>query len=261
MKTEHRTIEELLVYLENPIGSKEDETIEEHLAECDKCVSDLSFLDTLRIGLEQFGQNSRELVETGESAHLTNEEIPKYIKEACNENEKRRIVSHLAGCSSCLDDVFTVKKLTTQLEREPALTKKSYLLSRFIISRPARMASVEKEGKDLIREAARHGIALFDIGRSLSFSFQGAETSEEKTGEDYRKMETDDFTIEIVQPACKVSNVIIGVLARGDLKNAKVTICAEEEKSEIVSLDNRRAIINKDNMQAEAIRYIRVDKM
>ena len=78
MKTEHRTIEELLVYLENPIGSKEDGTVEEHLAECDKCISDLSFLDALRAGLKEFGQNSRRLVESGISAHLTNKEIPGY---------------------------------------------------------------------------------------------------------------------------------------------------------------------------------------
>ena len=261
MKTEHRTIEELLVYLENPIGSKEDEAVEEHLAECDKCISALSFLDALRAGLKEFGQDSRELVETGKSIHLTNEEIPNYINEACNEEEKRRIISHLAGCSSCLDDVFAVKKLTTQLECESSLTEKSYLIFRFIIGRPTRMGSVEKDGKDLIREAARLGIALFDIGRSLSFSFEGARASKTDPGEEYRKMETDDFTLEIVQPAQKESNVIIGVLAKDDLKNAKVTICVEEEESEIVSLENRRAIINKKDMQAEAIRYIKIEKV
>ena len=261
MKTEHRTIEEFLVYLENPIGVKEDETIEDHLAECDKCVSDLSFLDSLKTGLEKFGQDSSELVETGVSTHLTNEEIPGYINEACNEDEKRRIVSHLAGCSSCLDDVFAVKKLTTQLEHESSLTNKSYLLSKFILNRPTRISSVEKEGKDLIREAARLGIALFDIGRSYSFSFEGAQTSQTGLGEEYRKMEVDDFTIEIVQPAGKESNVIIGVLAKNDLANAKITICAEEERSEIVSLENRRAVIKKENMHAESIRYIKIEKM
>lgn len=261
MKTEHRTIEELLVYLEKPVGVKKDEAIEDHLAECDKCVSDLSFLDSLRSGLEKFGRNSSELVESGISTHLTNEDIPGYINGAYNEAEERRIVSHLAGCSSCLDDVFAVKKLTAQLECEPSLTSRSYLISKFILNRPARMGSVEKEGKDLIREAARLGIALFDIGRSLSFSFEGAKTSQAEPVEEYRKMEVDDFTIEIVQPAGKESNVIIGVLARNDLTNAKITICAEEERSEIVSLKNRRAVINKENLQAEAIRYIKIEKV
>ena len=261
MKTEHKTIEELLVYLENPIGVKEDETIEDHLAECDECVSDLSFLDSLRAGLENFGRDSGEAVQSGVSAHLTNREIPGFINDACNDDEKGRIVSHLAGCSSCLDDVFAIKKLTTQLECESSLTEKSCLISRFIIGRPTRMGSVEKNGKDLVREAARVGIALFDIGRSLSFSFEGAQASKTDPSEEYRKMETDDFTIEIVQPAGKESNVTIGVLAKDDLASAKITICAEEERSEVISLENRRAIINKKDIQAEAIRYIKIEKV
>jgi len=261
MKTEHRTIEELLVYLENPIGSKGDETIEDHLAECDKCVSDLSFLGTLRIGLKKLGQNSRDLIEKGVSVHLTNKEISGYIKETCNEDEKRRTVLHLAGCSNCMDDVFAVRKLTAQLELEPALIKKSYLLSRFIISRPDRIASVENEGRRLIQEAAGRGIALFEAERSFGFAFEGVEVSEERTGEDYRKMEIDDYTIEIVQPSAKEPNVIIGIHAMKDVKQARITICAEEEKSEVVTLENRRAIINKENIHAEAIRYIKIENV
>lgn len=261
MKTEHKTIEELLLYLENPIGVEDDETIENHLAECDECVSDLSFLDSLRAGLQSYSRYSGELVKAGVSAHLTNREIPGYINDACNDDEKGRIVSHLAGCSSCLEDVFTVKSLITQLERESSLIEKSYLISKFIIGHPTRMGSVEKEGKSLVREAARVGIAMFDIGRSLSFSFESAEASKTDHGEEYRKMETADFTIEIVQPAGKESNVTIGVLAKGNLANAKITICAEEERTEIVSLENRRAIINKKDIQAEAIRYIKIEKV
>jgi hypothetical protein len=250
-----------MAYLESPLGCDEDVPIEEHLAECEKCVSDLGFFDSLRIGLREFGEHSRELVETGESAHLTNEEIPEYVNEACNEDEKRRIVSHLAGCSSCLDDLFAVKSLLNQMEREPALTRKSLLLLKFTISHPTRIASLEKVAKELIGEAAGRGIALFEIGKSYGFSFQGAEGSGTKTGEDYRKIEMDDFTVEIIQTADKVPSVIIGVLARGDTKNARVTICAEEEKTEVVSLDNKRAIINKPNVKAESIRYIKVEKV
>jgi len=261
MKTEHKTIEELLVYLENPIGVEEDETIEDHLAECDKCVSDLSFLDSLRAGMKNFSRDSGESVKTGLSVHLANREISGYINDACNDEEKKRIISHLAGCSSCLDDVFAVKRLITQLEHEVSLAEKSCLVSRFIMGHPTRMGSIEKEGKDLIREAARAGIALFDIGRSLSFSFEGAQDSKTDQGEEYRKMETEDFTIEIVRPAGKESNVTIGVLAKDDLASAKITICAEEERSEIISLENRRAVINKKDIQAEAIRYIKIEKM
>ncbi len=261
MKTKHRTIEELLVYLDTPIGVKEDETIEDHLAECNECISDLSFLDSLRAGLENFGQESSELVKSSASTHLTNEDIPGYVNEACNEIEKRRIVSHLAGCSNCLDDVFSVMKLTTQLERESSLTNKSYLISKFILSRPTRMTSIEKESKDLFRQAAQLGIALFDIGKSFSFSFEGAQTTQKGPGEEYRKMVVDDFTIEIVQSNSKVPNITIGVLAKDDLANAKITICAEEERSELVPLENRRAIINKKNMQVEAIRYIKIEKV
>ena len=43
--------------------------------------------------------------------------------------------------------------------------------------------------------------------------------------------------------------------------STKVTICTEKEESGIVSLVNRRAIINKKDIEAEAIRYIKVEKM
>ena len=74
-------------------------------------------------------------------------------------------------------------------------------------------------------------------------------------------METDDFIIEIIQPAGKEANVVIGILAKGDLENAKVTICTEKEESGIVSLVNRRAIINKKDIEAEAIKYIKIEKV
>ncbi len=261
MKTEHRTIEELLVYLENPIGSKEDETIEEHLAECDKCISDLSFLDTLRAGLKEFGQNSRRLVENGISAHLTNEEIPEYIKDVCNEDERKRIVTHLAGCENCSYDVMSVENILVQLKSEMTLGEKIIALSRFAIKYPVRTPALREEGNELMREAVKNCMAPFLLGRAFSYSFSGTEVSGGGFGEGYRKMETDDFTIEIVQPAGKEANVVIGVLAKNDLKNAKVTICTEEEESEIVSLENRRAIINKKDLQAEVIIYIKIEKV
>lgn len=261
MKTEHRTIEELLVYLENPLGSKEDETIEEHLAECDKCVSDLEFLDALRAGVVEFKKNSRRLVESGISTHLTNEEISTYLKNVCNEDEKREIVTHLAGCKKCSDDVLAVEYILDQLQAEIALKEKIKLLSKFAINHPARATSLKKEGNGLIHEAINSCMAPFLLGKTFSYSFKGTETSDEGVGEEYRKMETDDFTIEIVQPAGKQSNVIIGVLAKDDLKTVKVTICTEEEKSEIVSLDNRRAVLNKENIQSALIRYIKIDKL
>ncbi len=261
MKTEHRTIEELLEYLENPIGSEKDETIEEHLAECDKCVSDLSFLDTLGVGLKDFGQNSRKLVESGISTHLTNEEVPGYIKDMCNEDERRRIVTHLAGCEKCSYDVMSVENVLTQLKSEMALGEKIKTLSRFAIKHPVRTASLKKEGHELIRDAVKNCMVPFSLGRAFSFSFKGADISSEGVGEEYRKMDTEDFTIEIVQPAGKKTNVVIGILAKDDLKDAKVTICTEEEESEIVSLENRRAIINKRDTQAESIRYIKIEKI
>ncbi len=261
MKTGHRTIEELLVYLENPLGSKEDGNIEEHLAECDKCVSDLSFLDVLRAGLKGFGQNSRRLVESGISAHLANEEISVYLKNVCNDDEKRRIVTHLAGCEKCSNDVLALDNILVQLKSEIALKEKITMLSMFAINNPVRAASLKDEGNELIREAVKNCIAPFLLGKIFSYSFKGAEIIEEGPGKEYRKMETDDFTIEIVQPAGKESNVIIGVLARGDIKSAKVTICAKEEESEIVSLDNRRAVIKKEKLQAESIKYIKIEKV
>ena len=261
MKTEHRTIEELLVYLENPIGSKEDGTVEEHLAECDKCISDLSFLDALRAGLKGFGQDSRRLVESGISAHLTNEEIPGYIKNVCNEDEKIKIVTHLAGCDKCSYDVMSIENILEQLKSEMTLGQKIISLSQFAIKYPVRTTSLKKEGNELIREAVKKCMAPFSLGRAFSYSFRGADVSGEGVSEEYRKMETDDFTIEIVQPSGKEANVVIGVLAKDDLKNAKVTICTEEEESEVVSLENRRAIINKKDIQAETIRYIKIEKV
>ena len=261
MKTKHRTIEELLVYLENPIGSKEDGTVEEHLAECDKCISDLSFLDALRAGLKEFGQNSRRLVESGISAHLTNEEIPGYIKNVCNEDEKIKIVTHLAGCDKCSYDVMSVENILEQLKSEMTLGQKIITLSRFAIKHPVRTTSLKKEGNELIREAVKNCMAPFSLGRAFSYSFRGADVSGEGVGEEYRKMETDDFIIEIIQPAGKEANVVIGILAKGDLENAKVTICREKEESGIVSLVNRRAIINKKDIEAEAIKYIKIEKV
>ena len=261
MKTEHRTIEELLVYLENPIGAKEDETIEEHLAECDKCISDLSFLDALRAGLKEFGQNSRNLVESGISTHLTNEEIPEYIKNVCNEDDKRKIVTHLAGCEKCSYDVMSVENILEQLKSEMTLEEKIITLSRFAIKHPVRTTSLKKEGNELIREAVKSCMAPFSLGRAFSYSFRGVDVSDEGVGEEYRKMEADDFTVEIIQPAGKEANVVIGILAKGDLENVKVIICTENEESEIVSLENRRAIINKKDIKAEAIRYIKIEKV
>jgi hypothetical protein len=252
--------EQIMTYLENPLGCDEDARIEEHLAECDKCVSDLGFFDSLRIGLKKFGEHSRELVETGESIHLSNEKISKYIIDSCNDDERTIIVSHLAGCSSCLDDVFTIKNLQSQVGRESALTKKSLLLLKFAINHPTRVSTVEKEAKALIGEAARSGIALFEIGRSYGFSFHGANDTRTKAGEDYRKIEMEDFTVEIIQTRDKHPSVIIGVLARDDIRNVKVTTCAEEEKTETVTLVNKRAIINRANLKAESIRYIKVEK-
>jgi len=252
--------EQIMTYLENPLGCDEDARIEEHLAECDKCVSNLGFFDSLMIGLKKFGEHSRELVEAGESIHLSNEEIAKYINDLRNDDERRIIVSHLAGCSSCLDDVFAIKSLTNQIARESALTKKSLLLLKFAINRPTRISSVEKEAKALIDEAARSGIALFEIGRSYGFSFHGANDTRTKAGEDYRKIEMDDFTVEIIQTTDKHPCVIIGILARNDIRNVKVTTCAEEEKTETVTLVNKRAIINRENLKAESIRYIKVEK-
>jgi hypothetical protein len=252
--------EQIMNYLENPFGYSDDIPIEEHLAECDKCVSDLAFFDSLRIGLTKFGEHSRELVQSGKSAHLTNEEIPGYINDACNEEEKVRIVSHLAGCSSCLDDVFVLKDLLVSLEREPSVIKKSFILLKYTVNNPARITSVENEAKALIGEAAGRGLALFDLEGQYGYAFKGAEESGKKAGEDYRKIEMDDFTVEVAQTTGKSPHVLIGVLARGDTENAKVTICAEEEKTEVVSLDNKRAIIKKPNIKAGSIRYIRVEK-
>jgi hypothetical protein len=252
--------EQIMTYLKNPLGCDEDARIEKHLSECDKCVSDLGFFDSLRIGLKKFGEHSRELVETGESIHLSNEETSKYINDSCNDDERRVIVSHLAGCSGCLNDVFTIKNLQSQIERESSLTKKSFLLLKFTMSHPTRISSVEKEAKTLINEAARSGIALFEIGRSYGFSFHGANDTRTKAGEDYRKIEMDDFTVEIIQTTDKHPSVIIGVLARDDTKKVKVTTCTEEEKTETVMLVNKRAIINKENLKAESIRYIKVEK-
>ncbi len=251
---------QIMTYLENPLGCDDDARIEEHLAECDKCVSDLGFFDSLRIGLRNFGDHSREFVETGESKHLSNEEIQKYISAAYNDDEKRRIVSHLAGCSDCLNDLFAVKNLLNQIARESTLTKKSLFLLTFTINHPTRIPSVEKEAKALIYEAGRSGIALFEIGRSYGFSFCGASNTRTKSGEDYRKIEMDDFTVEIIQTTDKYPSVIIGVLARDDIKNVKVTVCTEEEKTETVKLVNKRAIINKENLKSESIRYIKVEK-
>jgi hypothetical protein len=70
----------------------------------------------------------------------------------------------------------------------------------------------------------------------------------------------DDFTVEIIQTTDKHPSVIIGVLARDDTKKVKVTTCTEEEKTETVMLVNKRAIINKENLKAESIRYIKVEK-
>ncbi|MCP4265627.1 MAG: hypothetical protein GY777_08645 [Candidatus Brocadiaceae bacterium] len=252
--------EKIMTYLENPLGCDGDSQIEEHLAECDKCVSDLGFFDSLRIGLKKFEEHSRELVEAGESIHLSNEEISKYINDSCNDGERSVTVSHLAGCSSCLDDVFIIKNLQSQIGRESSLTKKSLLLLKFTINHPARISTVEKEAKTLIDEAARSGIALFEIGGSYGFSFHGANDTRTKAGKDYRKIEMDDFTVEIIQTTDKHPSVLIGVLARDDIKKVKVTTCAEEEKIETVTLVNKRAIINKENLRAESIRYIKVEK-
>ena len=261
MSAQHKTLEELTVYLESSVGSKEEELIEEHLAECDECISSLDFLNSLKRGLKEFRLHSQTFVKKGLSLHLTNDEIRRYINDACNEDEKRRICPHLAGCDKCFHEVIAIEKVLEQLEFEEKITNEISVFSKFIISYPTRVSALEKEGKEIIREAVRNCIAPFLIGRAFSYSFKGSETLDEGVGKEYRKMETDDFTIEIVQPAGKESKVIIGVLAKSDLKNAKVTICAEEEKSEIVLLENRRAVINKENLQAETIRYIKIEKI
>jgi hypothetical protein len=253
--------EQIINYLENPLGCSDDIPIEEHLVVCDKCVSDLAFFDSLRIGLAKFGEHSRKLVEAGKSSHLTNDEIPGYINGACNEDEKVRIVSHLAGCSSCLDDVFALKDLLVSLERESSIIKKSYILLKYTVNNPARIMSTQEAANSLIEEAVGRGYALFELEKQYVYAFKGEEKSGGKRGEDYRKIEIDDFTVEVTQTTGKAPHIIIGILARGDTENAKVTICAEEEKTEMVTLDNNRAIIKKANIKAGSIRYIRIEKV
>ncbi|MFQ5685243.1 MAG: hypothetical protein ACE5GV_01150 [Candidatus Scalindua sp.] len=257
MNTEHKTIEELMVYLENPIRAEEDETVEIHLAECSKCVSDLSFLDALRTGLREFGQNSRRLVENGVSVHLTNKEIPGYINDVCDKDVKRRIMTHIAGCDKCINDVLAVKSVLEQLASKAALMDKILLLSKFIISSPSRVTAIEKEGKELISEAARNCIAPFLLERTFSFAFKGEEGTKAKLYSKPRKMDIRDFTVEITQTFTKPPKVIIGIMAKEDFKQVKATIYLKEEQREeqpeLLPLRQRNAVIHKENMKIDDI--------
>ena len=259
MKTQHKTIEELLLYLDNPLGCENDETIEEHLSECEQCVSDMGFIDNLRLGVKEFGKMAQEFVKNGTSRHLVNDEISGYIRETSNDDEKKGIVTHLAGCNTCMDDVVTARNLLSQVEKEPDLLKKSYLLAKFILMHPVRISLVEKEAKELIGNAARRGIALFEISRSFSFSFKGTDKNSEIDENVYRKMEISDFTIEIIQIDEIIPRIIISIVAKDEIKQANIKICAEEEISNVVSLDNRRAILVKENIKFTDVRYVKAE--
>ncbi len=262
MKTKHRTIDELLIYLESPIGAKEDENIEAHLAECDECVSDLHLIDLLRIGIKEFGKHSQSLIVSGKSPHIMNEEISGYISESCSEDEKRMIVTHLAGCGRCLNDVFAIMKLKNQMEQESSLIKQGYLIYQFIRNHPARITSIEKEAKGLLRSAAKF-LALPGIERALSMSFQGTESNETglyKKPAIYDKF--DEFVIEVTETQSKPPKVIIGIMARKDFKQAKIIIYLKDEQkkglTEMVPLHQRNAIVHKEGIRTEDILGIEV---
>lgn len=262
MKIEHKSTEELIDYLDNPLGTDKDKSVEEHLAECDKCVSELSIIEGFRSGLKKFGKNAQEQVTTGSSKHLQNDQLSKYVNESCNRDEKIAIMYHIAGCNSCLEDVFALSRLSTELEQEPSLIKRSILLGKFITSNPDRLTAVKNEANGLISNAAHQGIALFEIGRSFSFAFKSDNTDEKKYYKEYKKMDTDNFMIELIHIENRPSKIIIGITAKYDLEQATVTtICKESEISDIVTLDNRRAVILKENIRFEDVRYIKAEKI
>ncbi|MFQ5964358.1 MAG: anti-sigma factor family protein [Candidatus Scalinduaceae bacterium] len=264
MKAEqHIAIDELMIYLENSTDSEENVIIEEHLAECDACVANLSSLDALKTGLRKFGEHSQELVESGASTHLTDEEIPSYVKDMCDEDKKRMIVTHLAGCEKCFNDVLAIENVLEQIESEATLIKKVSIISKFIVSHPTRIPAVEREGKELIREAARNCFAPFLLERAFSFSFKGTESTETKLYKKPRKMDIKGFTIEMTQTLTKPPKVIIGIMAKDDFKQVKVTIIylkegQEKEQSEMISLRQRNAVIHKENMTVDDIINIEV---
>ncbi|ODS34089.1 MAG: hypothetical protein SCARUB_00762 [Candidatus Scalindua rubra] len=261
MKTKHRTHQELIEYLDNP-ECKEHESIEKHLAECDECTYNLGLNDALMIGIKKVGERSRKLVEDGFSAHLKDEEIRRFINnEAYNGNERKEPFLHLSGCDSCLKDTIAVENVLYKIKNGELIDRINTVYE-FIKNFPARVVSINKEAVDLIREAARQGIALFGIAPQFSFAFKSTKDSDVSSGKDYRKMGVKDFKIEVIQPNTNKSipKVIICVLTKENFKQARITICTEVEQAEVVALENGRAIINKENVKADEIRYIKAEK-
>lgn len=253
--------EQLFTYLKSPYDCSENQPIEEHLMFCNKCRDELNILDTLVTGLRIYGENASQLVKERKSLHITNEVMQRYIHETCDEEENKELTRHLAGCSQCLNDVFAVKKLSNQMANEPSLTKKSFLIAQFALHYPKRILVIEQEAKDLFKNAAWKGIALFEIVKPFSFAFTGDNDESARQNEGYRKLETDKFIIEMIQPLAKEPTTTIGIVAKEKLEQARVTICTDKEISQTVTFDNKRAIINKENMQIETIRYIKVEEV
>ncbi|MCF6147739.1 MAG: hypothetical protein E3K37_03675 [Candidatus Kuenenia sp.] len=261
MSTNCLSEEQLFTYLKSPYDCNENQLIEEHLMFCNKCRDELNILDTLMTGLRIYGKHATQLVKEGKSLHIKNEVMQRYINETCDEDENKEIVTHIAGCSNCLNDIFAIKKLLYQIRNEPAITKKSFLIAQFALHYPKRIPVVEQEAKDLFKNAAWKEIALFEIVKPFSFAFTGDSDESARHNEDYRKLETDKFIIEMIQPLAKEPTTTIGIVAKEKLEQAKVTICTEKEISQTVTFDNNRTIINKEGMQIETIRYIKVEKI
>lgn len=266
----HIATEEILAYLSKPLGTNQDYIIEQHLAQCEECVSSLSFLDAISVGFKKFGQYSQNIVNSNRSRHLEDKDIEQYLKNGCNEDDKKRVVFHLFGCVNCLEDLMSIYKIYNEMEQEQSLIVKSYILSKFILGHNFKIKNRRKtfllknEAGKLYFDSTKQDIALLEINKEFSFgfAFEGDKDIRLNVEKGYEKLELHDFTVEILQPSKTDSRVLIGIIAKCDnIEQAKVTVCAEEEKTEIVELNNKRAIINKDVLKAKNIRYIKVEKV
>ena len=70
-----------------------------------------------------------------------------------------------------------------------------------------------------------------------------------------------DFLIEIIQIGDPNPTILIGVIAKDDFKQANVTICTDEETENVVTFDNRRAIMFKENLKLGDVRYIKAERI
>ena len=256
--------EQLLTYLDSPPGCEDDLKIEEHLEECDSCVSNLDVLDSLTTGLKEFGEHSRKLVESRKSEHLDNEEIFEYINNACDEDRKERAIIHLAGCDNCFHESITMKKTLRQLESEKGIEKKVSIITKFARNYSTRVSALKKKVLELAHKAARNNVAAVHLGRILAVSFKGAECTETRLYKPPQKFPIKDFKVEITQTLTKPTKVVIGIRSEKDLTKVKVTIILKEEdngQSDEVLFQQRNAIIHKENMEINDIDSIKLQEL